>query len=261
MVESSLCEFPGCGRRQRHPKGLCVAHRRMQLRGQELRPLRQYERAKSPVCAGPECDRPVHAHGLCRPHESQKRRTGELWPLTAEARSQRKRERWQRMPAEEKSRRLAGWHTWQEQSGPRPEEWIRRQADSARATWARKRGQAVQLPSRTCKNCGDEFTPQSGSHWTCTVECRNLGYRVRRHGITMQRYRELLAQQGGGCALCGVAKRGWARGADLHIDHCHVTGRVRGLLCGDCNTAIGRFGDDPVKLRRAADYLERAIER
>lgn len=259
MDESSLCEFAGCGRKRRHAKGLCVTHRRMQLRGEELRSLRQYERAKNPLCEGPECARPVESRGLCREHARQKRQTGELWPLTRDARAQRKRERWQRLSPEEKATRMTGWHTWQ-RKGQRPEEWIRRQSESARATWARKRGEPSQLPIRTCKNCGEEFAPQSGSHWTCTVQCRNLGYRVRRRGITMQRYRELLTEQGGVCALCGEARKGWTLGADLHIDHCHDSGRVRGLLCGDCNTAIGRFGDDPVKLRRAADYLERTSD-
>lgn len=259
MDEPSLCEFAGCGRKRRHAKGLCVSHRRMQLRGEELRPLRRYDWPSSPTCSGPECDRPVDAVGLCQAHAKQQRQTGELWALTRDARSQRQRERWQRMSPDDKARRMAGWHTWQ-QKGERPEEWIRRQSESAQATWARKRGEGISLPDRMCRNCGQQFTPQSGSHWTCTVECRNLGYRLRRHGLTLQRYHELLAEQGGACALCGGAKRGWARGADLHIDHCHDSGRVRGLLCGDCNTALGRFGDDPAKLRRAADYLERTSE-
>jgi Autographiviridae endonuclease VII len=60
---------------------------------------------------------------------------------------------------------------------------------------------------------------------------------------------------GDGCDVCGQrlpGKRGMA------IDHCHVTGVTRGLLCRDCNTAIGQVGDDPTRLRALADYLERA---
>jgi hypothetical protein len=40
-----------------------------------------------------------------------------------------------------------------------------------------------------------------------------------------------------------------------HVDHCHRTGAVRGMLCGGCNTGMGQLGDDPVALLRAADYL------
>lgn len=41
-----------------------------------------------------------------------------------------------------------------------------------------------------------------------------------------------------------------------HVDHCHETGRVRGVLCFNCNSAIGKLGDDPDTLRRATAYLE-----
>jgi len=42
----------------------------------------------------------------------------------------------------------------------------------------------------------------------------------------------------------------------VHVDHCHETGRVRGVLCFNCNSAIGKLGDDPDAVRRAAAYLE-----
>jgi hypothetical protein len=52
------------------------------------------------------------------------------------------------------------------------------------------------------------------------------------------------------CAIClGFMKR-------ANVDHCHETGKRRGLLCSGCNTAIGKLKDDPEVLRRAADYIE-----
>lgn len=75
----------------------------------------------------------------------------------------------------------------------------------------------------------------------------------RKYGISVEEYDEMLAGQGGKCAICNrsetIARR-------LAVDHCHATRRVRGLLCYKCNTAIGLFGDDPKVVRSAAVYLE-----
>jgi Recombination endonuclease VII len=76
--------------------------------------------------------------------------------------------------------------------------------------------------------------------------------RARRYGLSLEEFRAILERQGNACAIC---KRSGVR---LYIDHCHVTRMVRRLLCGKCNTGLGFFGDDPVRLRAAADYLEAA---
>lgn len=76
----------------------------------------------------------------------------------------------------------------------------------------------------------------------------------KKYGITVDEYEELLKVQGSMCAICGSTdSRGWGR---LHVDHCHKTGKVRGILCQGCNTSLGKFGDNPMLLRKAADYLE-----
>lgn len=73
----------------------------------------------------------------------------------------------------------------------------------------------------------------------------------KRYGITLAERNLILESQGGVCALCfRVAKR-W------HTDHDHKTGRVRGILCSGCNTALGAFRDDPERLLRAARYVGR----
>jgi hypothetical protein len=66
---------------------------------------------------------------------------------------------------------------------------------------------------------------------------RKNAYR-RLYGFTIEQYDELLAAQGGVCALCGRDKP-WGRGKYFHVDHDHVTGHVRGLLCNRCNSNLG----------------------
>ena len=81
-----------------------------------------------------------------------------------------------------------------------------------------------------------------------------------KYGLSLVEYRRLFEQQAGLCALCGnpetiFVSQGKLR--KLAVDHCHTTGRVRGLLCGRCNTGLGKLGDTPEALRKALTYLER----
>ena len=85
----------------------------------------------------------------------------------------------------------------------------------------------------------------------------------RFYGLTVDQYNELLRKQHGGCAICGLSDLdapGARRKFELSVDHCHDTGRVRGLLCNRCNRAIGLFGDDPKILHKAIAYLLRGRE-
>lgn len=78
----------------------------------------------------------------------------------------------------------------------------------------------------------------------------------KKYGITILEYHELLSEQGGRCAICGrLAEE--ERYGRLHVDHCHLENRVRGLLCTNCNNGVGRFMDSPELMRLAADYLEK----
>lgn len=70
-------------------------------------------------------------------------------------------------------------------------------------------------------------------------------------------------RQGDRCAVCGVdatsKKNAHHKYAGLFVDHCHSTGRVRGLLCHQCNVGLGNFRDDPALLAKAAAYLCEAV--
>jgi Autographiviridae endonuclease VII len=70
------------------------------------------------------------------------------------------------------------------------------------------------------------------------------------YGISLEDHDRMFAQQGGRCRIC-------KRKSKLFIDHCHVSGRVRGLLCNNCNCLIGFSGDDPSRLMAGSSYLHR----
>ncbi len=75
---------------------------------------------------------------------------------------------------------------------------------------------------------------------------------MKMYGLTIERYEQMLEAQSGVCALCGRTNK---NGYRLAVDHDHETGRVRGLLCTNCNNGLGRFKDNPGLLRKAADYI------
>ncbi len=73
------------------------------------------------------------------------------------------------------------------------------------------------------------------------------------YGLSQAAYNNILVQQKGVCAICLQAPNGKV----LCVDHDHETGNVRGLLCENCNRALGMMKDDSMRLRAAADYLEK----
>jgi hypothetical protein len=74
--------------------------------------------------------------------------------------------------------------------------------------------------------------------------------------MTEQDWDQMLAQQDGRCAICRTTRPG-GRGESWHIDHDGVTGQVRGLLCGACNTGIGLLKHDPDVIAAALRYVKR----
>lgn len=76
-----------------------------------------------------------------------------------------------------------------------------------------------------------------------------------RYGITEEAYKTLLEAQHFGCKICGAPYMDKAR-SNLSVDHCHKTGKIRGLLCGRCNSMLGYADDNPTILLKAIQYLK-----
>jgi hypothetical protein len=120
--------------------------------------------------------------------------------------------------------------------------------EQARKRMAERRitdGDAVraQARERTRKYRAD---PTKSSEIT---ERARVAHRIKVYNLPPEEYQRLLERQGGRCAICRRNDRA------LGVDHDHATGRVRGLLCNSCNTAIGHLNDDPVVLAAAIAYL------
>ena len=115
---------------------------------------------------------------------------------------------------------------------------------------------------KPCKCCKSEFQPKAPSELYCSDICKDKGihnaYLVRNYGITYRAYRLMYEEQNGLCKICGG--EGFIMNSDRHkmklvIDHCHTTGKVRGLLCHNCNRALGLLQDSTANLQAAISYL------
>lgn len=98
-----------------------------------------------------------------------------------------------------------------------------------------------------CKQCAKQMNAQIKDH-TLDLSLQ------RKYGIDFSEYSQMLDDQSGVCAICSEA---CVTNKRLSVDHCHTSGKVRGLLCNRCNRAIGLFGDSSRLLKIAANYLER----
>ncbi|MCX6998918.1 MAG: endonuclease VII domain-containing protein [Candidatus Sumerlaeota bacterium] len=133
------------------------------------------------------------------------------------------------------------------------------------------RGHGLYPSRRKQKSPGETFIcPECGE--TKKQSERSKGYRIclpcirkrvmrtimkNKYGISEAEYEKQLAKQRGKCAICGKEFDFKNKNIDtIHIDHCHTTGRLRGLLCGECNKGIGFFHDSPELLLAAINYLK-----
>ena len=116
---------------------------------------------------------------------------------------------------------------------------------------------------KECRLCHTLFSPQSPSSLYCSNECAKDGYTSaylqRNYKMDIHKYRSLLKDQKALCAIC--YREGFVM-AEHHklklvVDHCHASGKVRGLLCQNCNRALGLLADNTEWLENAITYLRK----
>lgn len=138
----------------------------------------------------------------------------------------------------------------------------------------------TKIPLRKCRKCNKEgwdvseldlFAKAGGSNkfgrYNLCKECHtssdnsikhnnSLEKRVKKFGITVTQYEDMIISQNNSCAICKKHKDDFTgRGKNFHIDHCHTSGKVRGLLCSNCNTGLGQFKDNVQYLENAIQYV------
>lgn len=94
------------------------------------------------------------------------------------------------------------------------------------------------------------------------LQCNACKESTWKYGLTRPAAQDLLDAQGG-CKICGTdvvfsGKVGATTGQAV-IDHCHNSGKVRGILCGSCNVGLGKFKDDTIILEKAIDYIKSSL--
>ena len=123
-------------------------------------------------------------------------------------------------------------------------EWKKKNPDKDRAStrnWVKKNREKVRVLNRNWRiNNPDK------------VRNSRLKYA---YGITVEEYNSLLVKQEGKCAICDTRSPG-GRYSRFHVDHCHDSGVIRGLLCNRCNIGIGLFEHDSAVFKKAVSYLE-----
>lgn len=136
---------------------------------------------------------------------------------------------------------------------------------------------AARLKAATAEWCNkcqrmlpiDKFRAKSGAPELVRsgcVEClntqrgkRQIVVTLAKYGLTVEQYEAILAAQGGRCAICREENKSPnVKYVPLCVDHCHDTGKFRGLLCNKCNLGMGNFDDDPERMEAAAEYVRRA---
>ena len=106
-----------------------------------------------------------------------------------------------------------------------------------------------------CRDCQKSYNLMHKSKIKATYEQNRRRRLKTKFNITESQYAEILKSQNGRCAICQIDRN--ANFKSFVVDHDHSNGKVRGLLCMNCNTAIGQFRESIDNLMRAADYIAR----
>lgn len=209
------------------------------------------------TCSMPECSNSLYLKGLCQPHYGRLKRYGDPLkgaPVKPET---------PRIPCSLDCGRLSAAKGLCKEHHRR----FKRYGDPKKVSPLR----TAPINVKICTKCGEEkplsaFVLRKGAfdhlgnpfYLPKCRKCNSLRITAQKFRISEDTYLSMLSEAEGKCELCGEVpvSKGRLLYAGLVIDHSHVTGKIRGLLCPNCNSGLGMFGDDLAKLKMAVAYLE-----
>jgi len=132
-------------------------------------------------------------------------------------------------------------------------------AKASRVRWAKANPEKVREAVRKWNDSNPDVLLRIGRRWEKANKLQRQvsgrAFKLKKYNLTPSQYDALLDAQDGRCAICGSDSPGRGH-AHFSVDHCHKSGRVRGLLCGNCNVGIGLLGDCAERVTAAVRYLE-----
>lgn len=214
-------------------------------------------------CHVHNCTQPVVARGLCRKHYMRVKRHGDVDETRPDDWGKREKH-----PAYKAWCNLRRYHlqdmspewvndfwAFVKDVPEKPEKSSACRADS-RKPWAKDNFYWKE------KRGSSEDHKEYMREWRKKARAANPEYYMdfdlrRNYGVTLEWYRETLSKQNNVCAICKQPEKAVIKGKviSMPVDHCHKTGKARGLLCTKCNRGLGLFDDNPENLQNAIKYL------
>lgn len=190
------------------------------------------------ICEFPDCGRPNFAYGLCATHAKQKRLGQDLRPIRAARPSAPPGQAW--------CSRCKQFLAEEFFSPDKARGCLQRICRPCRAEYMRDYNNRPTKDGHTHAGKQREYVERNKDRISRQIT-------LRRWGITEEQYAVLENHAGG---ICGVCKKPPRERKSLCLDHNHLTGKVYGLVCQDCNLGMGQLWDDSNLMRAAADWKE-----
>lgn len=178
--------------------------------------------------------------------EAMKQADPERYELEKQKLAERSRKSYER----NRERIRADYKKWYHEQGGKQYHLAQRHKTGVHIPWAEYQVKLAEERAEKCKRQVEWSKTPKGQRSRCRQTIRRAGY-----NITIDDYDNMYIKTEGKCAICGEHRPQYGQ-LRHSIDHCHVTGKVRNLLCPNCNTALGKFKENIDIMKKAIEYVK-----